>query len=273
MGGLQTIPESNVLYRAWTVANPQACLLLVHGMGAHSARWEALAAYFTGKNFSSYAIELKGFGATPERPRGHISSFNIYYQDILKLLSLIKKENPDKKVFIVGESMGGLISFILSCLNPDKFSGQVLISPAFKNGMKFPPASYLTLLTNFLTNSQKVIDMPFTSAMCTRDSDYQKVMDNNPDELRVASVKILLEILVAQMRAGALLKKLSVPTLFLLAGKDYLVDAEASRKTFSRLPLIDKLILEYPTMHHALSIELEKETVYNDVHEWIKRRI
>ncbi|MDD4179337.1 MAG: lysophospholipase [Candidatus Margulisbacteria bacterium] len=269
---LKYAKESNIHYRAWSAMQTKAVLLLVHGMGAHTDRWNFLADFFAAKGYSSYGLELKGFGHTPDRPRGHIDSLNIYYQDILKLLEIIKRENPGKKVFLLAESMGGLIAFMISCLYPDTFAGQILIAPAFANGMKIPISAYLTLVGLYLFNPKRTIDMPFTSAMCTRDVAYQKVMDNNPDEHRKASLRLLIEILFAQLKAPGLSKKLNIPTLFLIPGKDYLVDEKPGRKLFDKLTLKDKTKIEYPEMLHALSIEQDREKVFNDILGWLGKR-
>ena len=264
---------SDILYRRWPANGNQAVLLLVHGMGAHSARWNFLADYFAPKGFPCYALELKGFGATPERPRGHIDSFNIYYSDIFKLYEIVKQEQPGRPVYLLAESMGGLIAFMMACQYPEKFAGQILISPAFQNGMKFQLSAYLTLISQIFINPKKTVAMPFTSAMCTRDLAYQKVMDNNPDESRVASLKLLINILFAQLAALKLAKTLRLPSLFLIAGQDYLVNENAARQLFGKLPLKEKTLIEYPEMLHALSIDLGREQVFADIHSWLKRRL
>jgi alpha-beta hydrolase superfamily lysophospholipase len=263
----------DILYRRWPASGNKAVLLLVHGMGAHTARWNFLGDYFSSRGFPGYALELKGFGATSDRPRGHIDSFNIYYRDILKLYDIIKKENPGRPVFLLAESMGGLIAFMMACQHPDKFAGQILISPAFQNGMKFKLSAYLTLVSQIFVNPKKTVEMPFTSAMCTRDLAYQKVMDNNPDEVRVASLKMLMNILFAQMAALKMAKTLQIPSLFLIAGKDYLINENAGRQLFRNLPLKDKTLIEYPEMLHALSIDLGREQVFADILNWLNKRV
>jgi len=272
MPELTTLPGSDILYRHWPVKDNKAVLLLVHGLGAHTARWNFLADFFVKKNIPSYAIELKGFGQTKDRPRGHIPTFEIYYRDILELTSFIKRENPSKKVFILAESLGGLIVFILACRYPEKYAGQILISPAFANGMKFPLTAYLNLLLLPFIPA-RTIPVPFTSEMCTRDTEYQKVMNNNPDEVRVASLKLLVNIMLAQFEANSLAKKLLVPSLFLISGKDSLIDENAGRKLFASLKLSDKSKIEYPEMLHALSIDLDREKVFADIMSWIEKRL
>ncbi|MBU0580923.1 MAG: lysophospholipase [Candidatus Margulisbacteria bacterium] len=281
MSELKYLAEKNILYRQWYLENPQAVLLLVHGIGAHSARWEFLAKYFLANNISSYALELKGFGEnqsgwkstqSKELP-GHIDSFKIYYKDIQLLREQIKLENSGKKVFLVSESMGALICFVLSIKIPNLFDGLIFISPAFKSALKFSILEYLKMYLALLSNQKRLFKVPFTSEMCTQDVAYQQAMDNDARELRVASVSILIQILISQIQSILNVKKLKSPTLFLISGQDEIVDTKAIKKMFHKLSMKDKKIIEYPEMRHALSIELEREKVFKDIWCWIENRL
>ncbi|MBU0672403.1 MAG: lysophospholipase [Candidatus Margulisbacteria bacterium] len=271
MPELKNLPGSDIKYRSWPAAETRAVLLLVHGLGAHSARWNFFGEHLSSKGFTCYAIELKGYGETQNVP-GHVDSFAVYYKDIISLYGLARKEHPGKKIFILAESMGSLISFLLAAKQPELFAGQILISPAFKSNMAFPISAYFQLITSLLYNQKKPIKVPFTSAMCTRDVAYQKKMDADKRESRVASAQMLLNNLLGQVEAKSAAKKVSIPTLFLLAGKDYLVDPKESRRIYQKLAVKDKRLFEYPEMLHALSIELGKEQVFADILEWLKKR-
>ena len=73
--------ETGIMYRQWEGELSRGSILLVHGFGSHSGRWKFLADFFLKNGFSSYAIELKGFGET-NSPKGHIGSFDTYFDDI-----------------------------------------------------------------------------------------------------------------------------------------------------------------------------------------------
>jgi acylglycerol lipase len=268
---------TDILYRKWDAApigaSPRAVFLLVHGLGAHSARWDFLAGFLARHGYASYGIELRGFGRTPERPRGHVDSLSVWKRDVLTLRELVAAEYPGLKIFILGESLGGLIAFSLAGCDPEAFAGQILISPAFRSAVKFPLSAYLKLAALIAVKPDTTIPVPFTSAMCTRDTAYQAVMDTNPDELRVASLKCLWSTLLEQGRAKRLAKALRVPSLFLISGKDMLVDERVGRRMFKKLALDDKSLLEYPDMLHALSIDLDRERVFEDIVGWAGRRV
>ncbi|MBI5143512.1 MAG: lysophospholipase [Candidatus Omnitrophica bacterium] len=263
---------SRIIYRRWETPSSKAIILLVHGLGAHSGRWEFLADFFLKNNISSYALELKGFGET-EGLRGHIDSFNIYFDDIRSLYNIIKKENPHQKVFLLGESMGAIISFLTAIYEPGLFDGLICISPAFQSRLELAPFDYIKIFLPLFYNPKKQFDMPFTSEMCTRDIDYQKVMDSDKREHRLATSKLLFGIAVAQARAYLLRGRLKIPVLFLIAGEDKLVDPGASTNVFKGLKAKDRTLIPYPGMYHALSIDIGREIVFEDILKWLEPRI
>ncbi len=264
--------KTGILYRKWKATDERAVLLLVHGLAAQSGRWECMTDFFLGKNVSSYAIDLKGFGET-QGPRGHIDSFRTYFEDIKRLCEIISEESPGKKIFILGESMGALISFIAAIMYPGLFDGLVCISPAFMSRLKFTVLDYIKMLASLLYDPGKQFNLPFTSEMCTRDRGYQEMIDRDPREHRTGTSKLLFNIGMVQIRCMIFRGRIPTGVLFLLAGDELLVSPKASRSIFKRLKTPDKIIIEYPEMRHALSIELGKEKVFEDILRWVQKRI
>ena len=252
-------------YKRWGPSEPKAVFLLVHGLGAHTGRWEAVGDFFADNGIASYAVELNSMK--------NEETFRSYYNKILKLYNIIVKENPAKKIFLVGESMGALISFLLAAGSPGLFSGLVCISPAFVNRYKPGILDRIRMLTALFLNPKKVFKIPFDSSMCTRDIEYRKTMDQDPREYRAISSKLILDILLAQVRAKTVRNKITVPVLFLLAGEDKLVDPQAAKSIFDSLEVKDKALVEFPGMYHSLSIEMGKEEVFGEMLKWVNKRI
>jgi len=262
----------NIIYHQWPADKPKAIFLLVHGLGGHSARWESLAQFFLNHNISSYAIDLKGFGKT-EDLKGHIDSFDVYLKDIYALAKIIKQEHPDTPLFLIGESLGGLITFLLAIKKPTAFRGLICLSPAFKSILKFSILDRIKIFTSAVISPKKQFIVPFSAQMCTRDSDRQAVMETDALEHRLASASLLMQILLAQSCSKPLAHALTIPTLFLLSQRDLLVDTKTSQTIFNKLRVEDKTIIQYPSMYHALSIDLEKENVFNDILKWLTKRL
>jgi alpha-beta hydrolase superfamily lysophospholipase len=272
---IKNLPETDLIYRFWQPeVKPRASFLLIHGLGAHSGRWHFFGEYFAERGFASYALELKGFGETSAIP-GHIWSFETYFEDIKRIYGYIKKEHPANEIFLAGESLGALISFLMASRQSELFSGLICFSPAFKNRMKFSLSTYLQFVFYLYFFPIKQFKMPFNSQMCTRDAAYQKEMDSSWRETRVATARMLWNILKGQISSAAAAGKVTCPVLFLLAGedKDQLVVPAAAKKIFKKIKTKDKQLIEYSAMLHALSIELEREKVFEDVLKWVNEKI
>ncbi len=209
---MSDLQGTDLLFRRWDagprLARPK--LSSFSSTGSALTRGAGISGVSTlaARGFASYAVELRGFGRSPERPRGHIESFEVWTRDILALREMIGRDLPGRKIVLVGESMGGLVAYDVAARHPGRFDAVVLMAPAFKNGLKFPLSTYAKIgLIPFAP--KLMIDLPFTSEMATRDPDYAAVMNASPDELRQASIKLMAGFLPVQARAGRLARRAS----------------------------------------------------------------
>ena len=269
------VPATGLMYEKWLAEEtpPKAVMLLVHGLGGHCGRWEFLAGQLSKFGIAGYAVELRGFGLNERSAAGHIDSFNEYFADIAELCAIIRKEHPQKKIFLLGESMGGLLAYLAAIRELKCFGGLICISPAFKNKLKLSFAAYLKIIAALFYNPRKRFPLPFDSQMCTRDIGYQKKMESDKREHRQASARLLFNLLLAQQRAAIFKNKLKTPLLFLVAGDDQLVYSRATVDFFDKLKIKDKKLIQYPQMCHALSIDKDRGRVFKDMQEWMKARI
>ena len=264
--------NENIGYRQWRPLSPRAVCLLVHGIGAHSGRWEAMADFLLLNGIASYAIDLKDFDKHGVPDKGS-TTFRDYYDKIMRLYDIASKENTSKKIFLVGESLGALISFLLVAGRPNPFNGLVCLSPAFANRYKPAIADRLKMFKCLFYDKEKRFKMPFDSSMCTRDADYRRRLDEDPREYRSIPAREIFDILSAQIRARFTRNRIGMPVFFLVAGDDKIVDSDTTRKVFDRLIAEDKTLMKFPGMHHSLSIELDKENIFKEILKWVEKRI
>ncbi|MDP3791419.1 MAG: alpha/beta fold hydrolase [Candidatus Omnitrophota bacterium] len=253
---------SPISYKTWAHSSPQCIAFLIHGLGANSSWWEEFAQFLLKNNISSYAIDL----------RRH-TSFKEFFLLINELLAIIKKDNPGKKIFAVGESMGSLIILAMALKDKAVFDGLACISPAFNSRAPLKPFDYVKIFLPLLYNPEKKYRLPVTSDMCTRDPAYLKMIETTYDKDVLSTSRVLFDIFIAQISMRIFGMKIGVPILFLVAGDDKLVYSDASIKVFKKISAKDKNIIEYPGMYHSLSIDTGREKVFADILNWMTRRI
>ncbi|MCX5686277.1 MAG: alpha/beta fold hydrolase, partial [Candidatus Omnitrophica bacterium] len=254
--------KRNILYRCWKAPSPKAVLVLVHGIGAHSLWWESFSEFFLRGGISSYAIELAEYG-----------SFGVYSKDILSLHRIIRKENPGKNIFLVGESMGAIISLLILAARPDLSSGLVCLSPALKSALNFTIRDYFAIFAPLLYNPQKKFVMPYDISMCTRDEEHIKRAEEEGAGGISATSRILFDIIVSQIRLRMSKNKFNGSVLFLIPERDAIIDSDATRRFFEKLKSPDKTLIEYPGMYHSISIDIGRENVFRDILKWLEDRL
>lgn len=264
--------EKGIHYRKWAPPEPRAVMVLVHGLGAHSERWRCMAEFMFERGIASYALELKGFGEA-NGIKGHVDSLNVYFDGINALSGIVSRENLGRKVFIAGESLGGLIALLAESELPGGHSGLICISPAFKSRMVFRVTDYVLIGLALIFFPKAHFKLPFNSAMCTRDESMRETMETDHREHRTATAKLLWEIARGQMRAPLAARKMEEPVMFLQAGEDKLVDPGSTRRIFALIGATDKKFISYPGMYHALTIDSGREQVFKDILEWVEGRI
>ena len=256
------IAGSGISYKVWASPSLRAKFLLIHGLGANSSWWESFASESLKKGLSSYAIDLR------ER-----RSFAEFFDSINNLLVKIRADNPGKKIFAVGESMGALIILSMALKNQALFDGIVCISPAFNSKAPLKLKDYFRIFSPLFYDRNKRCSLPVSSDMCTRDPAYLKMIEATYDKDVMSTSQALFDIFITQLRMRLSKMRIGSPLLFLVAGHDLLVYSQASVRVFGRLRCEDKTLIEYPGMYHALSIELGKEKVFQDIWSWVDKRI
>jgi len=79
--------------RAWLPERPDALLVIVHGFGEHSGRYEGLARFFAHRGFAVHAYDQVGHGQSSGR-RGHVDAFDWFHDDLERFLALARSEHP-----------------------------------------------------------------------------------------------------------------------------------------------------------------------------------
>jgi len=256
------ISGNGISYKVWACPSPRAGLILIHGLGANSSWWESFASASLKNNLSSYAIDL----------RAH-RSFAEFFDSTHNLLIKIREDDPEKKIFAVGESMGALIILLMALEDQALFDGLVCIAPAFNSKTPLKLKDYFRIFFPLFYDRNKRCALPVTSDMCTRDPGHLKMIETTYDKDVMTTSQVLFDIFITQLRMRWSKMRIDSPLLFLIAGHDLLVYPEASLKVFARLKCKDKTLIEYPDMYHSLSVELGKEKVFHDILEWVEKRI
>lgn len=99
-------------------------VLLIHGLGCSSSQWMYTVPSLRRSGFRAIAPDLPGFGQS-ELPDHPITSAS-YTDDIIRLMDDLRVE----RAVLVGNSMGGFVSWMTAAKHPDRVSALVLVDAA-----------------------------------------------------------------------------------------------------------------------------------------------
>ena len=94
--------------RAWLPRTSERIVILVHGYGEHSGRYEHTASDLARAGFEVHAYDQRGHGRSGGT-RCHVRRFEHLLDDLEGFVATVRAERPSLPVAVVGHSMGGLV--------------------------------------------------------------------------------------------------------------------------------------------------------------------
>jgi alpha-beta hydrolase superfamily lysophospholipase len=127
-----TMADGQQLFlRDWSGRATHSAVLIVHGLGEHSGRYDALAKWFVSHGYAVRSYDQRGHGRTPGR-RGALR----HSDDLLRDLTAVYENyaiHSGRHPLLLGHSMGGLVALRAVLDGRVEPSGLVLSSPALRS--------------------------------------------------------------------------------------------------------------------------------------------
>lgn len=245
-------------------------VLLVHGLGEHAGRHDALARRLNGWGFAVRGYDQCGHGESGGA-RGCLPSPMRLVEDLADVVESLRGRMPDElPLLLLGHSLGGLVAACFTALRHRPVQGLILSSPAFDAG--FSPLQKLLLATlprvapNFTVgNGVQPEHLSRDPAVVAAYRVDRRVHDRVSGRLArfIADTGPSVVARAAQWK---------VPTLLLYAGADRVVDPRGSRAFAAAAPpdLLTSHCFE--GMYHEIFNEPDAQRVYTALEAWVDAR-
>ena len=114
-----------VYYRHWSVDQPRAQVLLLHGFGEHTGHYHRLAAQLNAADLDVWGPDHLGHGHTGGTP-GMFASVDDLVFNATALHQLMIKQDPSVPTVVVGHSLGALTGALFALRHPTAVAGLVM---------------------------------------------------------------------------------------------------------------------------------------------------
>ncbi len=273
-GSLTTPDGFSLFYRVWRqdTGMPHAVFAIVHGQGEHSGRYQNFADYFVPRGYAVYAIDLRGHGRSDGR-RGHVDRFEDYFTDVSTLLGFTRNDAPDRPVFLLGHSMGGLIVLAYALRHPEGLAGVISSGAALRLAMAVP--GWKLALGNLASGLVPTLAQPngLSPSWLSHDPAVVEAYQADPLVHDRITARWSTEFFAAQTATLQNAPRLSLPCLILHGGDDRICDPGGSREFFERAGISNKRHVEYEGLYHEIFNEPEQEQVFADVEAWVQSQL
>jgi len=270
-GRARTSDGLTLFEQSWAAGEPGAVVVLVHGYAEHSTRYEPTARRLARDGYAVQTLDLRGHGRS-EGKRCFIRAFAEYLTDVEAALLTAERAWPDRPVFLMGHSMGGLISALFVLDRTVPVSGLVVSAPSVMLGRDFSPlkASVSEVLGRVLPSFPTV---RFRAESLSRDAGVvqayrdDRLVFHGRTPARTAS-----EIIRAIRSVQGRMDRIELPLLVVHGGQDQVADVEGSKRLYERARSDDKSLRVFDGLYHEIMNEPEKASVLEEISTWLGAR-
>ena len=267
---------TRLVRRSWHPADRSGgrarCLVLVHGFGEHSGRYDEMACWFALRGFDVHAYDHRGHGLSAGRRNfvGRARGFDEYVDDLQTFLDTVRAEHPDALHVLIGHSMGGLVvarALVQRAPAVDcaALSGAALgVSPSFSRARQWLARILAFLVPRLAIESGLPLDG------LSRDPEVVRRYEADPLVDTRMTVGLAAGMLGAQRETAPLASRVAVPLLGLHGDADPICPAADTVRFLERVTTRGSACRTYPSLRHEIFNEPERETVWKDVLDFIE---
>jgi acylglycerol lipase len=256
-GYFSGLKDFKIYYQSWKPEGKiKAVLLISHGYAEHSSRYLNVVNHFLPKDFAVYAMDHRGHGRS-DGDRVMVDGFFEYVKDLKTYFNIVRKENPEDKIFLIGHSMGSVISLLYTLEYQKELNGLITSG----GGLSRP---------NEPPMGPPKPGEGLSTAMLSRDPAVIKAYENDPLVYH-GPVPRGMAMFSELSKLYDTVPQIKLPTL-IMAGNGG-PDGGRSRVLFERIGSKDKTLKLYEGLLHEIFNEPEYPQVMADIETWLNKHI
>lgn len=225
-----------LFYRHWPATGERrGGILLFHRGHEHSGRIAHLVDELDLPDFDFFAWDARGHGRSPGE-RGYSPSFGTSVRDVQGFVDHIGREHgiAETDLAVLAQSVGAVLVATWAHDYAPRVRALVLASPAFRVKLYVPFARHGLRLMQRL-RGKFFVNSYVKARFLTHDPARQASYDADPLITRPIAVNILLGLYEAAERVVADAQAITLPTLLLISGADWVVHEKPQHRFFDGL--------------------------------------
>ncbi|MDH5218007.1 MAG: lysophospholipase [Gammaproteobacteria bacterium] len=263
----------NSLELFWQSWEPEqdtkATLVLVHGVGEHSGRYENLINHLVDRGFAIYGYDLRGHGRSKGR-KGYINSWEDYRQDLHLFVQQFASQT--QQLFLMGHSLGGLIALDYVNKYPQDVQGIIASSPPMSLATGSRVLRIIATILNILLPKWQ-FGVPFNPDGLSRIPTVIQAYLDDPLVHNQITARWVIEGFRTIERLTQSAWGIEAPVLLTHGGADSIVPIEGTRSFYEVLDSEDKEFIFYPDSKHEPHNDSNWKEAVENISNWLEKQL
>jgi acylglycerol lipase len=260
-----------IYWQSWQDAAPmRAVVVISHGAGEHSGRYQRVALALAELGYPVYALDHRGHGRSGGR-RALVDRLDNAAADLDLLIDLARREHPDVPLFLLGHSLGGTIALRYALRHQDKLDGLILSGPVA--AIDLPPAPVRLAVKALSAVAPWMPVLGVDPAVVSRDPAEVEAYRTDPlVHHGKLPLRTVAEIAAATEAFPEQVPSLTLPILLVHGSEDRLAPVQGSRMVYERVNSEDKTLEIYEGFFHEVLNEPpeDRARVLADIVTWLQ---
>ena len=273
-GFVTSVDQTRLFYRHWpaTTAWNGRVVLVLHGIGYHSAPYKVIADALNPQGTDVYALDARGHGLSQGR-RGYVGTSIEVGADVECMIRFVQQQRPAAKIFLLGDSMGAGLALNYAKRNSRELAGLILLALALNLDLsQFLSLESMSLMPYFvLAHREPVISLVGKRLEeSSRDTEFIARRSVDPLAYKNISFGYLLDVqrIVFGWR-WKIAPRLHAPTLLIKGGRDRVVSHRECVAFDKLCASTDKSFKIYPEVPHTTLWDPQTPEILGVVGSWI----
>ncbi len=266
-------PSAKIHAEGWVPNTIKAVVFVIHGYGEHLGRYAHVIDALAQSGYAVYALDHRGHGRS-DGLRAYITDFNVPIRDLKTFVDTVRQTHPEKPFFMLGHSMGALISLGYVVEYPQDMIGLVtsglplmpdanVPKPVIKIGellsKVIPKAPLLALVGLDTLSTDPAVIERFQQDPLTYKGGMRIGLGNG------------MNVKAKELRGK--LDRVKLPVLILHGEDDRLVSISGSVLFNEQAASADKTYISYPGLRHEILNEPEHDAILKVIIQWLDARL
>lgn len=271
-GGFISFDGAQLGLMRWLPASePEWVIVGLHGMNDYSNAYHLAADWWAGRGIATYALDVRGFGQSPER--GVWASVDLVIEDVRLLVEAVRERHPRAKVALAGVSMGGGLAIsAMASADPPRADKVLLFAPAVWGWSNQPLPNKLSLWITAHTAGGWVVKPPewlVREVMPSDNIDELRRMGRDPLMIWGARSDTLYGLVDLMERAWRSTGAVAAPVAWFYGANDHIIPRAPTVEAAGRLKPGARTAY-YPKGYHLLLVDRQAETVWSDAEAFLR---